>query len=641
MVVSGTVTAAQTRELMVDVVTGITRMVESRAAADLTKTLRMAHPQKGTITRDEAETRFTGQLIEAGGIGFFARGKRNYQVVLHWPSIFKEGLTHPRAVQTRMVWAFQALVRRRSPLLFSLLRRKLITENAMFDLGDDKADGEFQEEALKAVIPVNYDEMVLYEGLVNQFSQIPDLGRVAGKALARTLESVGLPMRNQYNVLSAWKHVLPPIPKGPSLFHASTLVPRAKLALFREILQAGKEISPPDIVVDTFGFGTAKYSPEMYDVLTIPHYALPDGKLGVCRRTRTVDGAEVRYIIMNFPLLVEQMKREDLFTWVGKQSRGYFQHHPEMSFIEHVRALWTAQYPLLVRKSAADFDVDRIWPNVDPSTVFAVPVSTFEHYRQVARKMEAVRKKNKKKMLPKRRSPSFKGIVQLMLGPIMEAGGAVFAVRAVFREGEVYFSPAWEADFDDAFFAPRNYVDAGDKLHDGTIRNEATGEYYYTISRYAKFEGTPVSQYTELKVQLKNYFDGMTKHQFQYMHRSLKMSPAREGFVPYGAQSRKFGKIKFFSVQEDHIITHYLRPGNITAVVADIQEIDPLKTRADIIYRAHQLREILIGDGQYELNSLPHVNYSSILGKRLSDLKTRKEREESEKAQQTSQSDDL
>jgi hypothetical protein len=275
--------------------------------------------------------------------------------------------------------------------------------------------------------------------------------------------------------------------------------------------------------------------------------------------------------------------------------------------------------------------------------LFAIPVSTFEHYRQVARKMETARKgfTRKKREPPKKRNPTFKGIVQLLLGPISEVGGATFTVRAIFREGEVYFSPGWEADFDDSFFAQRNYPNGGDKLHDGILRNEVTGEYYYTISRYSTFEGTPVSQYSELKVQLKNYFDGMTKHQFQYMHRSLKMSPAREGFVPHGAKKRKFSEIKFFTEREDYIITQYLRPGNLTSVVADVQAIDPLKTRSDIIHRAYQLREILMQDGQYNLERLPHVNYSSTLGKRLSDLKARKEREASGKAQQASQGDDL
>jgi hypothetical protein len=127
MVASGTVTAEQARVLTVEIIDGLLRRVETGAAADLTPTLALAHPQKGVITRVEAETRFAGQLVEAGGLGFFQRAKNNYQVVFHWPSIFKAGLSHPRALQTRIAWLFQSIIRRRSPLLFSLLRRKLLT----------------------------------------------------------------------------------------------------------------------------------------------------------------------------------------------------------------------------------------------------------------------------------------------------------------------------------------------------------------------------------------------------------------------------------------------------------------------------------------------------------------------------------
>ena len=53
------------------------------------------------------------------------------------------------------------------------------------------------------------------------------------------------------------------------------------------------------------------------------------------------------------------------------------------------------------------------------------------------------------------------------------------------------------------------------------------------------------------------------------------------------------------------------------------------RSQKDIIHHSVAIRDQLIDEGVYDLDRLPHVNYSAILGKKLSKLREQKRLEDS------------
>lgn len=474
VVASGTITPAQTRKMMMEMITATIRMVGSGEAVDLTPLLRQEAPAQ------ETEDRLREALVGAHGLGFFEQTNDRYRFVYHWPSFFSRGFSHPHTMQTRVLWAFQALIRRRSPLLFSLLRRKLITETGSFDISKGGPDGVFPEEEYKDIIPVNANEVVLYNKVADQFCRMQNLGEICRMTFMRTLRSVGLGLRNQYNMLAVWKNSLPF--KSPLLSETS-LMPRHLLVELREILQAGREIDPPDFPVRVFGFGAVTWSSSMFDILSIPHFAHEDGLFGVRKRPSPGDRPE-NYMLVNLPIFIKQLAREDMFSWAGRYFRDFSDTMSEDDIRDKVYDQWVTQFPLLTHVSGERIGYESIWPKARRGDVYAIPVDAFETYRKVSHQMSYVRSNVKEKTTRTRvvgKTTVLKGIVQMVLGPIAEAGGAMFMLRATHRLREVYISPGWEADFEESFFAQRNYTNRGGELRllDGVIRNAKTGEYYY------------------------------------------------------------------------------------------------------------------------------------------------------------------
>jgi hypothetical protein len=507
------------------------------------------------------------------------------------------------------------------------------------DLEVSGADPEFVWEELANITPLNYEEVALFDRLSIQFINVDNLGDVCNRAFISMIADAGLPVRNQYNILKTWREVLPPRPTPLALVKASSAYSKGTLYTLLETLRVRKDICVPSSAVNEYGYGAEKWSPEMFDVLALPHLVTPDGYFGVCRRSVNVEGKEVRYMLINLPKVVTQLQREDMFTWAGKKANEYAPHYPSRHFLEKMKDHWASQYPLLMEHSGASFSPETTWPDSEFGDVYAVPVSAFEHYRQVGRRLESMRSHRKtvgeRNIVTVPRRPILRQVVQLFLGPIKEAGSSTFTVRAVFRHGVVYFSPAWEAGLDSNFFYARNYEKDTNNLIDGIILNEATGEYYYTLARYFTFEGTETSKYSELKYSLKDYLEGMTKEQFRFMYRSFKNSPSIAGFVPRSPRIKSVKDIVFFVPEEDQIIITGLRPGNLSAVLTSVLQVDPKKTRADVLHRSHELRNQLIEGGVYELDKLPHLNYSAKLGKRLQDLRKQKQKEQYAKNSET------
>ena len=635
MVKSGAVTPEQTRNLMIEVITKTINKVENCGAADLNEMLVGPESEEKALSQEKV----LQALHSSGGIGFFSRSAHNQQVVFYWPDIFRVGFDLPKAVQTKLVWVLQAVVRRRSPLLFSFLRRKLLTEMAEISNETEERLGSFKDEDLKGVVPLDAEEVALYTNIAEQFCNMPHIGYALTRAASHMLGVSGISSKNNYGLVSKWRQGFPP--NSPLLWN-SFLVPRKILVQIREALLAGASIDVLDASVPEFGFGAPKCSRELFDVLALPHLAHDHGIFGVYK-VRLFAGA-VTHLVVNLPIVIRQLAREDRFSWIGRQYNAKSATSVESAIRDQLVVLWSARYPLVMENrvdaqravNQSSQSSSSVWPDAKLGDIYVIPVTAFEHYRKASRDMEMVREKRAEANpgLPVRRRPTLRLTVQLMSDPISEAGGATFTVRATHKGSEIYFCPCWEEDFDEEFLLQRNYHVVGEevRLLDGIIRNEATREYYYTLKRYRKFDGTATRMYPQLSQWLHDHFEGMTKLQFLFMYRMLKTSPTSQALVPFNPQYKAYDSRIDFSPAEDSIIRRLLRPGQISEVMTHIEDIDPKKTRKDVVLRGTVLRNQLIAEGVFDLDSLPHANFSAGLGKRLSTLRKRSRYGETQQA---------
>lgn len=623
MVFDGKVTPSQARELLLEAIRGAFLMVDRTETRDITEPLMSGDAERISVI-----------LRGCGGIACWGTRQHVEHLVFHWPTVFKEGLLHPHNVQTRLVWLFQGLIRRRSPLLFSLLRRKLIEENAIFE----ESGKEVPVKEYKDVIPLSVSEVFLYEQLVEQFCGIPELGANAKSAFNRMYNSMELasPISSR-ELAPMWKKLHPE--NSPVVFQ-TTSISRLRLVDIRDTLMCGREFVPPDTRVNAPGYSSSQWGGEMFDVLSLVHLIEDRGEFGVYRYTDM--DTKIRYVLINIPLYLKQLSREDKFSGAGRRYAVREPIDPDSLFRNELLLRWSIQFPLLLNMPKEKFPFGQVWPGIEIEDALVVPIPKIEEYRARSRKMERIYitkisawgTDDLAKKIETKRAAKFRA-VQLWSPPIREAEGYQFSIRAVHKNGEVYFSPEWEADSDPAMLLGRNYRMLGDEslLCDGVILNSGTGEYYYTLAQYFKFEETPVREYAELKQWLQDYLKGLTKLEFNNILTSLKRCPTPDGFVPYDAAKIPAKRSKMFNAVEDNIIIRLLRPGNFSEVMVRLEEIDPTKTRGDVTLRARQLRERLIAEGIYELDKLPRSIYNSALGRRLNKLRKVKEAKEVEEAE--------
>lgn len=622
----GDLTNEQAREIVIDFTGHINRALENDGVYDLGS---LVHELRSSPNpRDPDHSRiidlFTLSLKRHDGIGFFSRSTGSQQLIIHWPSFFLFGIRNPKSQQARVVWLLQSIFRRRSPLFFSLLRRKYLTELLRIDTDGEGEDGKFDEVEFADITPLDYEEADLCDNLGQRICSLPELGGIANRAFLGMLITSGVRKAKNYDVLKFWKEGLT---KTSSLLWETTLVSRQRLNELREILRAGGSVAVPDAKIDRPGFGAAAWSKIMFDVLSIPHFSTPNGRFGVYKTV--VD--EVPHIVVNVPILIKQLRREDKYSRTAEIWEQKAVKATESEIRDRVCLAWGGQSPLLIEnRLRAKVDTSTIWPLTNPGDVYVMPLHIFEQYRKAATQMASLRSKipmEKRGMRGAKARRGFTKIVQLCSPGIAEAGGAVFHFRVMYRDRAVYVCPGWEQNFDPEFFQNRNYTTNADGetvLKTGIVQNTLTGEYYYSLNRYLGFDSTPVSLYTDLRNWLREFLEGMDHEQFQFMWQSARTAPSHEVHVPRGAATSPLLLAKAFSPQADEIIKNYLRPGQLVVVEEKLEEIGQRKTRAEISDRSAMLRKQLIAEGVYELDQLPHTNYSAILGKRLQKLKEAK-----------------
>lgn len=630
MLKDGDITKEQAREIIMDFAGHINHALEGDGLLDLgsfVQEMRRLTPlrQKGEKANLERAISSTLALRGNGGIGFFTRSTPgSQQLVLHWPSFLLAGVRNPKSQQARIVWLLQFFFRRRSPLFFSLLRRKYLTELLHIDTGGEGADGEFVDASFASVTPLDYEEVDLCESLGQRICALPELGRSMNRAFLGMLTTSGVRRAQNYEVLKFWKEGLSE--ESPLLWE-TTLISRRRLNELREVLRAGGSITVPDARIDRPGFGAAMWGKTMFDVLTLPHFSTPDGRFGVYKSV--VD--EVPYLAINVPILIKQLRREDKYSRTAEIWNQMAEKHSEDEIRDRVCLTWGGQSPLLIEnRMRTKVDISTVWPMTKPGDIYVMPLHIFEQYRKTATQMASLRSKipaEKRGRGIEKSRRGFSKIVQLCSPGIAEAGGAVFHFRVLYRDRMVYVCPSWEHNFDPEFFQSRNYTTGTDGelvLKTGIIQNAFTGEYYYSLGRYLGFETNPVSLYSSLRNWLREFLEGINHEQFQYMWQSARTAPSHEVHVPRGAATTPLLLAKAFSSQADDIIKNYLRPGQLVTVEEKLEEIGQRKTRKEITSRSTSLRRQLIAEGVYDLDQLPHTNYSAILGKRLRKLKEAK-----------------
>jgi hypothetical protein len=630
MVRRGDLTADDANEIVIEIARLVNRGVETGSIPNLSK-LMYPYPkpmQRGDSDQEKLAEIFRRELCQSGGIGCFARSNENYQVIFHWPTIFAHGFENTRSMYAKIVWLMQAIVRRRSPLLFSFLRRKYLTDLIPIEETRFTLEPRFTEKEFEEVHPLEMDEYDLLADLGKKFAVMLGLGDICNRAFLGMLAASGVALGNRYAVLKMWKEN---INKSSPLYWESTLISRRRLNELKEVLLAGGKAGIPDAQTDKFGFGASNWGQLTFDVLCIPHYATPDGRFGVI--SMALGEKQLRHMVINLPLYLQQQAHEDKYSKFKRLLDKMEKNKPEEIRDEAVKLLGI-QFPLMLDNIYRRYvHCSEYWPRATFGDIYAVPVEVFEQYRQASRKMSALRS-NIKQAAKITRRPGFNQIVQLHSPRIPEAGNAVFAFRAIHRDGEVYISPGWESVLDDTFFRGRNYgeINGERALRPGIVLNDGSGEYYYALNKYAAFPDTPIMLYPALSRWLFDFLGIMTKEDFLFLWRSAKRLPSFEVHVPRGGNKRAYPQGSLgFSEDADQIILKHLRPGKLVTVAMTLEKIGIMQTTDAITKRGAVLREQAILEGCFDLDQLPHVNYSSILGKRLKKLRTIREQEQRNK----------
>jgi hypothetical protein len=479
---------------------------------------------------------------------------------------------------------------------------------------------------LKDVVALNPEEYEQLDALITHVSTDKGIGTLIRRAFSSVFSNAGVQQPNQYGLLSYWKKLFP----NSSLNHEVSMVSSHRLATMRVLLKAGEVVGIPDFDTPSQGFSSAQWSPDMFDILSIPHLRRQDGAFGVFQ-TGVGAAPPVQCMVVNLPVYIGYLSREDRYSAIGKYHTLWSQTLAEDIIRDKLVGVWMSQYPLMVENELKPYiHYSHIWPSEHAGDVYVIPMDILEQYRQVSRSMEAVRRARKKGTKKREgvRTPRLGRVIQMSSPAIADAGGAVFSLRVMFRNGEVYFSPVWEYDLEPDFLLSRNYVSGAEepRLKDGVFRNELTREYYYTLGRYLAFEDTPLVKYPQLTDWFNQNFSKMRREEFRYMYRHIKANAEVNAFVPYNPTKRPCIGTLPFSVEEDILIRKELRPANVSALMVKINEINSQRTRKEVLARGASLRDSMIEDGEYNLQKLPHVNYNALLGKRLKELREQKER---------------
>ena len=630
MLKAGDLTREQAREIIIDFTGYLNRELSAGGILDLTAVTQELKTVKDPKSEDRkrlAHLISSALILKGnGGLGFFSRSTGSRQVIVHWPTFYLVGLHNPKSPQAQVLWLLQAIFRRRSPLFFSLLRRKYLTELLHIDTDVTGADGEFVDEEFSSVTPLDYEEADLCDSLGRRICSLPEIGDLSNRAFLGMLISSGVRKAQNYDVLKFWKTGFSE--KSTFLWETSLLSQR-RFNELREVLRAGGSLAVPDAKIDRPGYGAATWSKVMFDLLALPHLSTPNGRFGVYKVALT--DKEVPHLVVNVPMVIKQLRREDQYSRVAEIWRQMAETEPESTIRDRVCLAWGGQAPLLIEnRLRSKVDPSDVWPLTNPGDVYVMPLSLFEQYRKAASSMASLRSRippEKRGMRGSTNRRGFTKIVQLTSPGIAEAGGAVFHFRVLYRDRVVYVCPGWEHSFDPEFFQERNYTvnaDGESVLKTGIVQNMATGEYYYSLGRYLGFDTTPVSLYSALRSWLRDFLEGMNHEQFQFMWQSARTAPSHEVHVPRGAAKAPLLVAKEFSAKADEIIKNYLRPGQLVEVEEMLEAIGQRKTRKEIMARSALLRRQLIAEGVYELDQLPHTNFSSSRGKRLKKLKEAK-----------------
>lgn len=564
----------------------------------------------------------TPVLKQHGGLGFFMRSTGgNYQVVFHWPSFFMTGFTKPDSRQARMVWLLQALVRRRSPLFFALLRRKYLTETGLFDTDVPGPDGRFKEEEFADVIPVDAEEVSLCESLGERVVSALEFGTLAHRAFMSLFTSSKIERAQGYRAIKKWKDVCDETP-----FQLETsVIPLRRINMLHEFLRSGANVEAPDVSVTPFsGYGAPGWSPGMFDILCLPHYSTPNGRFGVYKAK--LGSGNVPHFVVNVPMVMRQLAREDVFSKISVLWKTRSAKLSPEALRDQVCLSWGVHMPMLIQNEMrSKVDVSGVWPTTNPGDVYVMPAHLFEQLRKRTATMLTMRTH----ILPEKRATRFRPggfqkVIQINSPGIAQAAGATFQFRVIYRGRSVAVSPAWEKDFNEEFFHERNYKRGGADeliLRDGIYLNAVTREYYYSLDRYLSYENTPVSMYSQLREWLRTLLEDMSREQFSFMFQSAKLRPTNEVHVPRGAAKTPVLPGRMFTDEADTIIKRRLRPGRMIDVQVELERLGQVKKKEEISKRAALLREQLISEGVYDMDELPHTNYSATLGKRLKKLK--------------------
>lgn len=563
-------------------------------------------------------------LQQARGFGQFGSSVNKISIALHWPSIFQHGMLYSRSVQARLVWLLQAVVRRRSPLLFTLLRRKCLTDLVPVEMGP--LGPVFKDAAFQYIYPLRVGELYLYESLVQKFVEMPALGDIVNRAFVGLFVSSGLEKGDRYRKVRAWTNN---VAEDTAVYWGTTVVPRWKLNELREVLHVGGQIDIPDASTNKFGFGASAWGKLMFDVLCIPHYASPTGEFGVI--STELGPQKVKCMVVNLPLFIQQQCREDRFSKLSDVSAGLVNKTPR-EIRDEVVKIFGGQFPLVIENAYGKYAHTKdVWPEAASGDVYAIPTSVFEKYRQSSRNLAALRGKQKGEPRTFNKRPGFNQIIQICSPKIAEAEGATFVFRVIFRAKEVYISPAHELAFEESFLRARNYteVDGASVLRPGILLNDATGEYYYMLARYFSFRDTPLAMYPELSRWLNDFLGNMTATDFKFIWKTAKRLPSQDVNVPRAGGKIPYKEELSFSTEADVIIERYLRPGKLGDVMIMLEKIGMPRDPKVIVRRGIAIRDQLIDEGIYDLGRLPHLNYNATLGKRLHKLQEQKRLEDS------------
>ena len=608
------------KQILIDFVT----LTNRQAGANISSLMYFGREIEEEKVREKRAEHCQSLLQAAKGLGNYATPTEKRRFLIHWPSVFKEGMQNPSTAQAQLVWLLQAIVRRRSPLLFSFLRRKYLTDFVPVEMGE--LGPVFKDKEFKNIHPLSAGEYGLYDSLVQKFVEMPALGDIAVRAFSSLFVSSKIERGSRYYRIQSWQRN---ILKNTPLFWETSVLQGRRLIELREVLQVGGTLEIPDASTNKFGFGASAWGKLMFDVLCIPHYAMPSGEFGVI--SAELGPQKVKCMVVNLPLFIQQQCREDRFSKLSDVSAAFVNKTPREVRDEVVKLLG-GQFPLVIENTYGKYvHAESIWPEAASGDIYAIPTSAFEQYRQSSRNLASMRGKRKGEPRTFNKKPGFNQIIQICSPKIAEAEGATFVFRVIFRAKEIYISPTAELGFEESFLRTRNYteVDGVSVLRPGILLNDATGEYYYMLARYYSFTDTPLSMYPELSRWLNDFLSNMSATDFKFIWKTAKRLPSQEVNVPRAGGKIPYCEEKSFSKEADIIIEKYLRPGKVGEVLMMLEKIGMPRSQKDVIHHSVAIRDQLIDEGIYDLDRLPHVNYSAILGKKLSKLREQKRLEDS------------